>query len=235
MFPADLDDILRKINKRESFLFGDFNYYILDWNEPNVTKFIDVMYDHGFSSLINRPKRITDDSSTLLDQIWTNSNIPQKVKSCIITFSILDHLTTMMCIAVKKCESSKTGSEYYRQFSDSKIKSFSKSLSELDITSVLDETDPNNAYNKFYQDYKNKFEEYFPLKRRLSRLKPQKSWFEQELKNYGSAKKNYSNNTWQTKLLKQKHYLPKLEIFVTEQSKKKKNCFLQNQVSNAQV
>ena len=94
MFLADLDDILRKIDKRESFLLGDFNYNILDCDEPNGTKFIHVMYDHGFSSLINRPMRITDNSSTLLDQIWTNSNTLQKVKSCIITFSISDHLAT---------------------------------------------------------------------------------------------------------------------------------------------
>ena len=90
---------LRKINKRESFLLGDFNHNILDGDEPKVTNFIDVMYDHGFSSSINRPTRITDDSSTLLDQIWPNSNTPQKVKSCIITFSTSDHLATMMCIA----------------------------------------------------------------------------------------------------------------------------------------
>ena len=134
IFLADLDNILRKINKKESFLLGDFNFWynILDCDEPNVTKFIDVMYDHGFISLINRPTRITDNSSTLFDQIWTNSNTLQKVKSCIITFSISHHLATMMSIAVKKCKSSKTGSEYYRQFSDSKIESFSKSLSELD-------------------------------------------------------------------------------------------------------
>ena len=36
MFRTDLDDILRKINKRESFLLGDFNYNILDCDEPNV-------------------------------------------------------------------------------------------------------------------------------------------------------------------------------------------------------
>ena len=58
MFLADLDNILRKINKRESFLL-DFNYNIFDSNEPNVTKFIDGMYDQGFSSLINRPTSST--------------------------------------------------------------------------------------------------------------------------------------------------------------------------------
>ena len=41
MFLADLDDILRKINKRENFLLGDFNYSVLNSDEPNVTKFID--------------------------------------------------------------------------------------------------------------------------------------------------------------------------------------------------
>ena len=86
MFLADLDDNLRKINKRKSFLLGDFNYNILSCDEPNVAKFIDVMCDHGFSSLINRPTRITDNSSTLLDQIWTNSNTLRKIKRCIITF-----------------------------------------------------------------------------------------------------------------------------------------------------
>ena len=111
-----------------------------------------------------------------------------------------------MSIAVKKCKSSKTGSEYYRQFSDSKIESFSKSLFELDITPVLNETDPNKAYNKFYQDYRNKFEEHFPLKKIPSRLKPQKSWFDQELKNLLQCKeklfKQYmTNKTSRTKAL----------------------------------
>ena len=112
----------------------------------------------------------------------------------------------MMSIAVKKCKSSKSGSEYYRQFSDSKIESFTKSLSELDITPVLNETDPNKAYNKFYQDYRNKFEEHFPLKKRPSRLKPQKRWFDQELKNLLQCKeklfKQYmTNKTSRTKAL----------------------------------
>ena len=79
MFLTNLDDILRKINKKESFLFGEFYYNIIDCDKPNVTKFIDVMYNHGLSSLINKPTRITDNISTLLDQIWTNSNTQQKL------------------------------------------------------------------------------------------------------------------------------------------------------------
>ena len=71
----------------------------------------------------------------------------------------------MMRIAVNKYKSSKTGSEYYCQFSDSKTESFSKSLSELHITPVLDETDPNTAYNKYDQDFSYKFEEHFPLQK----------------------------------------------------------------------
>ena len=79
-------------------------------------------------------------------------------------------------------------------------------LSELDITPVLNETDQNSAYNKFYQDYRNKFEEHFSLKKRPSRLKPQKSWFDQELKNLLQCKeklfKQYkTNKTSRTKAL----------------------------------
>ena len=70
----------------------------------------------------------------------------------------------MMCIAVNKYKSSKTGNKYYRLFSNSKIESFSKSRSDFGVTPVLDKTDLNTAYNKFYQDYSNKFQEHFPLK-----------------------------------------------------------------------
>ena len=123
------------------------------------------MHEHGFSSLINRPTKITDNSSTLLDQIWTNSNTPQKVKSCIITFSISDHLATMMHIAVNIYKSSKTNSECYHQFSDSKIKSFSKFLSVLDITLVLTKLIQTLHITNFTKTTETKFEEYFPLKR----------------------------------------------------------------------
>ena len=61
-----------------------------------------------------------------------------------------------MSIAVNKYKNSRTGGKYYHQFSDSKIKTFSKFLSELDVTLVLDKTDPKTTYNKFYQDYKKK-------------------------------------------------------------------------------
>ena len=74
----------------------------------------------------------------------------------------------MMSIAVKKCNSSKTGGEYYRQFRDSKIESFSESLAELDITPILNETDPNNVYNKFLPRlHKQNFRNIFPCKENL--------------------------------------------------------------------
>ena len=234
MFLADLDDILRKINKRKSILL-DFNYNILDCDKLNVVKFIHVMHDHGFSSLINRPMRITDNSSTWLDQIWTNSNTLQKIKSCIITFSISDHLATMMSIAVMKCKSSKTGSEYYHHFSDSKIQSFSTSFSELDITPVLNETDLNNAYHKFYEDYRNKFEEHFPLKKRPSRLKLQQSWFDQELKNLPQYKEKLFKQYMTNKTSRTKALFTQARNLYYSAVKEKKTGFLQNQVSNAPV
>ena len=145
MVLTDLENILRKINGRQRFFLDNFNYSILDCDEPKVTKFVDVMYDHDFCSLINRPTRITDNSSTLRDQIWINSNTPQKLKNCVITFSISDHLATMMCIEVNKYKSFKNGSAHYYHLRDSKIKSLSNSLFKFDITPVSNETDPNTA------------------------------------------------------------------------------------------
>ena len=124
-----------------------------------------------------------------------------------------------------KCKSSKTGSEYYHHFSDSKIQSFSTSFSELDITHVLNKTEPNHAYNKFYEDYRNKFEEHFPLKKRPSRLKPQQSWFDQELKNLPQYKEKLFKQYMTNKTSRTKALFTQTRNLFAAQLKKKKQAF----------
>ena len=115
LFQSILENILHKISKRECLLFVDFNINLLDCDEPNVGNFIEVMLENGYKSLINRPTRITQTNGTLLDHIWTNCCNAQKLKSCIITYSISDHLVTMICMSIKKSQTKNI--EYYRSFS----------------------------------------------------------------------------------------------------------------------
>ena len=75
-FLVKLNACLIEINKIKniiSFLMGDFNYDFLDSKNTTIIKFVDLLFDYSFYSLINKPTHFTNWSATVLDQIWTNS------------------------------------------------------------------------------------------------------------------------------------------------------------------
>ena len=56
------------------FICGDFNLDILKHNSDHAAKhFLDAMYSLGLYPLIDLPSRITNLSSTLIDNIFTNA------------------------------------------------------------------------------------------------------------------------------------------------------------------
>ena len=81
----------------------------------------------------------------------------------------------------------------------------------------------------------NKFEEHFSLKKRPSRLKPQKSWFDQELKNLLQCKEKLFKQYMTNKTSRTKALFTQARNLYYRAVKEKKTGFLQNQVSNAQV
>ena len=57
----------------------------------------------------------------------------------------------MICMSIKKSQTKNI--EYYRSFSDTKIASFTQCVSELDITPILEKSDPDDAYNQLKKQY----------------------------------------------------------------------------------
>ena len=74
-FRLQLTKCLEKLDvKRKCYIFADFNYDLAKSNEnTHVSDFTEVMLNHNFCSIINKPTRITDTSATVLDHIWTNA------------------------------------------------------------------------------------------------------------------------------------------------------------------
>ena len=70
---------------------GDFNIDLLQSNKHNtMDEFISNVFSQGFVPVIAKPTRISHDSATLIDHIYTN-NITSPSKSGIITTDIADH------------------------------------------------------------------------------------------------------------------------------------------------
>ena len=74
---ADFNDsmhfVLEKIACQPCYIMGDFNLDLLKHElHPPSEKFLDTMYANSLIPVINRPTRVTKDTCTLIDNIFTN-------------------------------------------------------------------------------------------------------------------------------------------------------------------
>ena len=72
-FISDLSSVFSHLKPNtKCFIYGDFNYDLLQAENRCTSKFIETMFDHCFYSMINKPTRITSSSATVLVHVWTN-------------------------------------------------------------------------------------------------------------------------------------------------------------------
>ena len=107
-FTNYISNCLSRINKekKESYIAGDFNYDLLkyDTNVKNAD-FLNLMSSYGFLPLILQPTRITEFTSTLIDNIYSN-NMDQPCIGGNVLISFADHFTQFISIKKnmeKKC------------------------------------------------------------------------------------------------------------------------------------
>ena len=72
-FNNTMHSILEKTTQYPCYIMGDFNLDLLKHDKhPPTEKFLDIMYANSFILMINRPTRVTKDTCTLIDNIYTN-------------------------------------------------------------------------------------------------------------------------------------------------------------------
>ena len=175
-----LTSTLTKIKQSsDCFLFGDFNYKILDTEDNLPSEFVDLMFEHAYFPVIKKPTSITSTNATLLDHIWTNVVSSQSVKAGILTYETSDHLPVLLSFRLSSC-SQATGFKYRRCFLDTNISKCNASVESLDITAVLNESDPNLSFKFSMCLYNTGFNKHFPLVR-VKETKSFAQWFDTEL------------------------------------------------------
>ena len=70
-FADSLTSLLKtvKSSKNHTIIMGDFNYNLLEFDNPHINDFVRIMYEHKLYPTINKPTRITTNSVTLIDHI----------------------------------------------------------------------------------------------------------------------------------------------------------------------
>lgn len=112
-----LTPILEKINSEGKFciILGDFNFNLLNYeNHYHTEEFLNTLNSNFFEPHITKPTRVTDHTSTLIDNIFFNS-IDYDCTSGNIIYNISDHLPNFLIIN-EFCSSEKNETIYRRDF-----------------------------------------------------------------------------------------------------------------------
>jgi len=150
------------VSNRETFILTDSNLDLLQMNSRNiVNNFFYSAVANGFLNIISKATRISDLSSTLIDQIFTNSE-NRSFSTGVLIDRISDHFMTVGSITASRLIK-KPNVRQSRNLSNSNKLKFLDSLSNLSWNSVLEVTDVNLSFSAFWDIFSLLFELHFPV------------------------------------------------------------------------
>ena len=152
IFLDKLDDSLNSISKDNKliYLMGDFNIDLLSPTHQQISsRLCNIFTSFSLHPHINKPTRITQTSSTLIDNIFSNV-IDRKFINGILYSDISDHLPiftlTKLTNHVREANNIHT---LRRQENNQNIELLKTDLAQEHWLDIYEENDVNEAYNKF--------------------------------------------------------------------------------------
>lgn len=114
-FLSELPDILNTTTTNNNYIniiTGDFNIDILDTRSSKVQRYLNILAEKGYMSLLNKPTHINKKSQTCLDHIFAGPQISDKFTSFILHNATSDHYPVLLNIK-KTVTRTKENSNHY--------------------------------------------------------------------------------------------------------------------------
>ena len=152
--------------------------------------FTDQSYSYGLHPLIIRPTRITKQSATLIDNIFT-TELERYTVSGLIINALSDHLPIFqICDYVDNIHQEENQYFETRPINEEKLQSFISTLVNMKWVVILYNKDVNFIYTMLIEIFTNTYESCFPVRNLSRKTKRQyKPWMTPELQN-ACKKKN---------------------------------------------
>ena len=134
--------------------------------DHSLTKdFIDLTQGFGLLPLINKPTRITLDSATIIDNIFSNATVKSEC-GLIIDDTISDHLPVFSIIKLEGIINDKDKAYYKMVRNDypENIENLRKELGDIDWSDILNSNNVDNAYSTFVNKIKLAYDKWCPLR-----------------------------------------------------------------------
>ena len=159
-----LESCISKITKENKIIYlsGDFNSDLLKYdNTNNYKKFYDLLSSYGIFPMILLPTRVSGESATIVDNVFTNK-IENALISGNIKTDISDHYSQFISVKNQKMDF-KTISIYKRDYSNFSEKSFRDDVSIQLFSDDLE--DVNEQFQDFYFKLQGCVDRHAPLKK----------------------------------------------------------------------
>ena len=155
-FNDSFEVLLSKISvNKKLYLCGDFNIDLLKWESHSGTQqFVDNLYKLGIFPLITKPSRISETSTTLIDNIFTN-DLELNYSCGLLINDISDQLPIFLfangIIKRKFCKEFKT----IRRINQDNIELLKSKLAIQDWNNVYSCNNVNLMYENFLEIFCN--------------------------------------------------------------------------------
>lgn len=155
IFNEKIYELINLNSAKEIIVCGDFNINLLNSSVHSKTAdFINMMYSNMLFPVISKPSRITLDTTTLIDNIFSNK-IEVKIVGGLLTSDISDHLPVFAVFHSCLKSNNKTEAKYkfIRHQTAQSLVNFKQDLSEENWNQIYSMINPNDAYDTFLHRY----------------------------------------------------------------------------------
>jgi len=175
IFSSVLTSIQNKFKKNKICICGDFN---IDLHRDNKTtqEFREILMSFNLKPTIFGSTRITENSSSLIDNIFINSF--EYMVSTNLQTNLSDHMAQILTFSVNRKEPQEV--IYRRSFNSKNLDNAYTALRDLDWVGLYEKTDVDEAYELFHGILKKILERNFPLKL-VKTSNINNSWITQEI------------------------------------------------------
>ena len=157
------------VSNKQVLILGDFNVNLLNYNShTSTTNFVNFLFSKQFLPYIVHPSRVSENSSNLIDNIFSNISYNETVSGNILTH-ITDHFPQFLIIKHAGI-SHKNLSYYQHDFSKFNEGNLLNDFVNLDLAFLNDSgLDINAKFNRFLSILDELVETHAPLKKLTKR------------------------------------------------------------------
>ena len=168
-----------KDSNKNVYIAGDFSLNLLDHSlNKKLQYYLNLIYQNSFIPTVNKPTRVTRKTSTIIDHILTNLFVNTNFKTSIFKIDISDHSPIcFLQLTSKPREENKVTYITKRVINNNAIELFKQDFLKTSWDDVINNKNPNDAYNYFSHKLVILYDKYFPKRNiRIHKKDLQRLW-----------------------------------------------------------